>query len=314
MTGYQTIHGASIHICTGATARLRGIECHHMGHSMSPCIQSESGATLLIDGCSSWLSYSSSVVATSPMIDDIDTSILIRNSVFFWSIGSMLKILGREDCLSNAICLESNCIVAPLPAARSVCWNSNEYPLIPLCVDDFHMVAGCWIEQPTTICRDNIICCAPSPVVAIWSHIRWDQEEVTKHTQLCIQPSQSYLYNDCYNLEGFWGELFTEEVGFGVFNCNVLTEDYHLLIRQYIPSKKRQNLNGPRWVVDKKSITRSYDLGKMDWSDVLICSQQTSIYSFYTVCDPRYQRIQHQRFLKGETQIRVQLRIEDFIN
>ena len=162
-------------------------------------------------------------------------------------------------------------------------WNDAPHDLLPHGPLDLYMTAALWIEEPTTACTGNTLCCSPSPVVGIWSRIDWQRPESACPPEdpgcgaVCtaLVPRRSYAENTCYNMKGFWCELPE-----GSLLAPVHTERARLPVGHTLPdyaldvSPNRE----PRWMAGEDLD----NLGPMNWATIRVRSP------VYTGTDRRF--------------------------
>ena len=229
---------------------LQHTELYRMGSTRGHPVHVGPEGRALVDRCSIWNSFSRFLTTAGHTT--------FTNNVCFWSMMSGLHV----EAGSRAS-IRHNMITGVHNSMPGTFWNDAPHEIIPHGPLDLYMTASVWIDEPSAECTGNILCCSPSPVIGIWSSIRWVRDNLCEGTCSKVRPSRSYADNTCYNMEGFWSGIPDGKLVVPVHATRArLPAGY--VRRQYVanPSGVREL----RWMAG----AHTYNLGPMDWVSVSV--------------------------------------------
>ena len=253
--GMDGVDGNYINVSDNGHLYMDGVELWRMGSKKHYPIMIERGGYATIQNSSLWSSFSRFITVQGDAI--------IRKCVCFWSMMSGIHV----EYGSNTH-IEDTIIIGTHNAMPNTYWNNRPYEILPHHPLDFYMTASIWIDEPSTICNNNILCCSPSPVVGIWSNIKWVPtiDSVSCDDCMVYEPLQSYQNNTCYNMEGFWSGIPDGRL---VVNApNVYSMYLPDGIRERIYLTVTSGIRESRWMTGTN--THMYNLGQMNWSSITL--------------------------------------------
>lgn len=274
--GTKGTNGAHIKVQNRGHLLMDSVELYRMGSSKGDTMHVMKGGTATVKYCSIWKSFARFITVCG--------NVVFHNNVCFWSMGSGVHV--ETNSKSR---IERNMITSVHNSMPHTFWNNSPFIISPRSPLDFYMTSAIWIDEPTTKCKSNVLCCSPSPVIGIWSDIRWVEDE----TSVCgdeepdctsLVPLESYHDNICYNMEGFWSGLPD-----GKLQVSIHTPHYEMYLpKGYITRNYNLNVSGlreSRWMEGGDHV---FNLGPMDWTGISIvknpCKTTFESKRFFVLC------------------------------
>jgi hypothetical protein len=246
--GLDGTDGGHIEVGPNGHLDMGQVELWKMGSTMHYPIHVLGSA--VIDSCSIWCSFSGFV--------EISGTAEVKNTVCFWSLVTGIRV-HKE---AHDVRLSGNTIIGVHNAMPGTYWNEEPYTLITRDPRDFYMTSSIWIDEPSTICRENVLCCSPSPVIGIWSRIQLVRDTASYDQCPSFAPTESYTNNTCYNMEGFWSGLPSSDELF-------IPPEYQLVIQSgFEKTQKEENtaINHNHWMTG----ANSFNVGDEQWTTITL--------------------------------------------
>lgn len=267
--------GSTVWVQPGGTARMHNVELFRLGSPLKAMVHAEGDVGLR--DCSLWCSFSQFVYAGP------DSALELHRSVCFWSLVTGVHV---ERSARASVC--ENLVAGVHNALPGTPWNAPPHWLGPTRCLDFLFTAAVWNEDGRTVCRENVLCCSPSPVVGIWS----TADSIGRPDEPCAGPCEDPARaaarpiaigcNTFYNMEGHWGTLPDGKLWSASQGDRALFVPRESVAFPVTFSEARSILRENHWMVVPEPL--ACNLGPMDWSHIGLSRTRITDGAHFVLC------------------------------